>query len=166
MLDHGTISQSLVLSTKIWSYVVYVLASRRSIPNDQKFMRRAHALERLDDEMHVVLRFKSRDIKHVTIWLDPPAIHQRIGTAFDFRSVRDNCRHRWVTRKIIFLNYFRIGNSFRRQNRRQPLGHQIILAADAIPFLAFVLEAIDIQRYRCACQAKDWRQGFDPPLLH
>src|SRR5438876_5130570 len=82
MLDHGTISQSLVLSTKIWSYVVYVFASRRSIPSDQKFMRRAHALERLDDEMHVVLRFKSRDIKHVTIWLDPPAIHQRIGTAF------------------------------------------------------------------------------------
>ena len=54
--------------------------------------------------------------------------------------------------------------SFRRQNRRQPLGHQIILAADPIPFLAFVLEAIDIQRHRCGDVVPIYK-GMIAPIL-
>src|SRR5262245_29830249 len=53
--------------------VMNILASIRSIADNQKPVRGPNALERFDHQMCIVLRLQARHIKHVTIRLDAPA---------------------------------------------------------------------------------------------
>src|SRR5262245_33906985 len=63
-----------------------------------------------------------------------------------------------MTSQVIFLNDSCIGDSFGWQNRRQALGHQIVFPANPVPFLALVFQAVDVQSYGNAGDAKDGRK--------
>ena len=61
--------------------------------------------------------------------------------------------------EIVILNHFGISNCFGGKNRRQPFSHQVILAADPIPFLSLVLQAIDVQGNRRSTGTKYRGEG-------
>ena len=118
-------------------------------------MARAHPLERFDYQVRIVLRLETRNIEYVAVRLDAPASHRRINFPFDLGAVGNHGRDGSMLREIVILDYFRICNCFGWQNRRQTLSHQVVRAADPIPFFSFVLQAIDVQSDRCSADPKD-----------
>ncbi len=54
--------------------------------------------------------------------------------------------------QVVFLNHARVGYSFRREDGRQSLGHQIILASNPIPLLTLMLKTVNVQGHRRAGQ--------------
>src|SRR5438045_6856529 len=64
-----------------------------------------------------------------------------------------------MLREVVILDHFRISNCFVRQNRRQTLSHKVVLATDPVPFLSFVLEAVDVQGDQRPTSAKDRSKG-------
>jgi hypothetical protein len=63
--------------------VCNVMFRVRRVPHDEQLVRSSHSLECLDDKVRIILGFEARDIQYITIWLDTPFTHRRIGTAFD-----------------------------------------------------------------------------------
>ena len=57
--------------------------------------------------------------------------------------------------EVVVLDHLCVGHRFGGQDGRQPFGQPIVFAANPVPFLTLVLEAIDVKSDRCSGDAQN-----------
>ena len=124
-----------LVSARACFQIVDVLARIRRVADDQQTIRSSDFLESLNHKMRIVLRFETRDIEHISIWLNSPVSHgSTIRPAFNFRAVGDHPRFSVVTSQVVILNHLGVGDRFVWQNCRQAFGEQVVTLPSQLHF--------------------------------
>jgi hypothetical protein len=129
-------------------------------PDDDQRPPGSTAQVPVDREVHVILRFESRDDQVMSAGGQPEFRNAlSSGVTENRRAVGNVVRRYRKPVGIVLLDPGRVGDQRIRPAHRERLGGPVVTLAGAIPFCPFPFEPVDMGRDRNPAQPQERKQG-------